>query len=87
MVEWNVPGQISNVLMTNVALAHFTYEEQQLNEDYLTHNVYSPGVSLQTYLPEVKDLLDLDELSSLKSKPYFEFVLRANYEHYLQTQM
>uniref|UniRef100_H2SG96 Nuclear pore complex protein Nup133 n=1 Tax=Takifugu rubripes TaxID=31033 RepID=H2SG96_TAKRU len=45
------------------------------------------GVSLQTYLPEVKDLLNLDELSSLKSKPYFEFVLRANYEHYLQTQM
>lgn len=44
------------------------------------------GVTLQTYLPEVKDLLDLDELSSLKSKPSFEFVLRANYEHYLQTQ-
>uniref|UniRef100_H3CLD1 Nuclear pore complex protein Nup133 n=1 Tax=Tetraodon nigroviridis TaxID=99883 RepID=H3CLD1_TETNG len=44
------------------------------------------GVTLQTYLPEVKDLLDLDELSSLRSKPYFEFVLRANYEHYLQTQ-
>uniref|UniRef100_I3ITY6 Nuclear pore complex protein Nup133 n=1 Tax=Oreochromis niloticus TaxID=8128 RepID=I3ITY6_ORENI len=33
------------------------------------------------------DLLELDELSSLKSKPYFEFVLRANYEHYLQAQM
>nr|XP_046231328.1 nuclear pore complex protein Nup133 [Scatophagus argus] len=45
------------------------------------------GVSLQTYLPDVKDLLDLDELSGLKSKPYFEFVLRANYEHYLQAQM
>ncbi|XP_074521579.1 nuclear pore complex protein Nup133 isoform X2 [Halichoeres trimaculatus] len=45
------------------------------------------GVPLQTYLPEVKDLLDLEELSSLKSKPYFEFVLRANYEHYLQAQM
>lgn len=45
------------------------------------------GVSLQTYLPDVKDLLDLDELSVLKSKPYFEFVLRANYEHYLQAQM
>ncbi|XP_068176928.1 nuclear pore complex protein Nup133 [Antennarius striatus] len=42
------------------------------------------GVSLQTYLPDVKDLLDLDELSCLKSKPYFEFVLRANYEHYLK---
>uniref|UniRef100_A0A3Q3X1Q8 Nucleoporin Nup133/Nup155-like C-terminal domain-containing protein n=1 Tax=Mola mola TaxID=94237 RepID=A0A3Q3X1Q8_MOLML len=44
-------------------------------------------VSLQTYLPDVKELLDLDELSSLKSKPYFEFVVRANYEHYLQAQM
>ncbi|CAI5681408.1 unnamed protein product [Oreochromis niloticus] len=45
------------------------------------------GVSLQTYLPDIKDLLELDELSSLKSKPYFEFVLRANCEHYLQAQM
>lgn len=45
------------------------------------------GVPLQTYLPDVKELLDLDELSTLKSKPYFEFVLRANYEHYLQAQM
>uniref|UniRef100_A0AAQ5YI23 Nuclear pore complex protein Nup133 n=1 Tax=Amphiprion ocellaris TaxID=80972 RepID=A0AAQ5YI23_AMPOC len=45
------------------------------------------GVPLQTYLPDVKELLELDELSSLKSKPYFEFVLRANYEHYLQAQM
>lgn len=44
------------------------------------------GVALQTYLPEVKDLLRLDELSALKSKPCFEFVLRANYEHFLQTQ-
>lgn len=45
------------------------------------------GVPLQTYLPDVKELLELDELSSLKSKPCFEFVLRANYEHYLQAQM
>ncbi|XP_024116455.1 nuclear pore complex protein Nup133 isoform X2 [Oryzias melastigma] len=45
------------------------------------------GVPLQTYLPDVKELLDLDELSGLKTKPYFEFVLRANYEHYLQAQM
>lgn len=45
------------------------------------------GVPLQTYLPDVKELLDLDELSGLKSKPCFEFVLRANYEHYLQSQM
>lgn len=48
---------------------------------------YLAGVPLQTYLPDVKELLELDELSSLKSKPYFEFVLRANYEHYLQAQM
>ncbi|KAM9315155.1 nuclear pore complex protein Nup133 [Pholidichthys leucotaenia] len=45
------------------------------------------GVPLQTYLPDVKELLELDELSSLKSKAYFEFVLRAIYEHYLQAQM
>ncbi|KAL6111122.1 nup133 [Pungitius sinensis] len=45
------------------------------------------GVSLQTYLPDVKELLELDDLSGLKSKPYFEFVLRANYEHYLEVQM
>ncbi|XP_051559907.1 nuclear pore complex protein Nup133 [Myxocyprinus asiaticus] len=42
------------------------------------------GVSLQSYLPDVKDLLQQEELESLKSKPYFEFVLRANYEHYLK---
>uniref|UniRef100_A0A3B3YUM1 Nucleoporin Nup133/Nup155-like C-terminal domain-containing protein n=1 Tax=Poecilia mexicana TaxID=48701 RepID=A0A3B3YUM1_9TELE len=40
-----------------------------------------------TYLPDVKELLEQDELSTLKSKPYFEFVLRANYEHYFQAQM
>ncbi|KAM4611369.1 nuclear pore complex protein Nup133 [Polymixia lowei] len=45
------------------------------------------GVPLQMYLPDVKDLLELEELASLKSKPYFEFVLRANYEHYLQAQI
>ncbi|KAG7465391.1 hypothetical protein JOB18_022590 [Solea senegalensis] len=45
------------------------------------------GVSLQTYLPDVKDLLDSGDLCALKTKPYFEFVLRANYEHYLQAQM
>uniref|UniRef100_A0A8C3A3Y0 Nuclear pore complex protein Nup133 n=1 Tax=Cyclopterus lumpus TaxID=8103 RepID=A0A8C3A3Y0_CYCLU len=45
------------------------------------------GVPLQTYLPDVKELLELDDLSNLKSKSYFEFVLRANYEHYLEVQM
>uniref|UniRef100_A0A3Q3QI17 Nuclear pore complex protein Nup133 n=1 Tax=Monopterus albus TaxID=43700 RepID=A0A3Q3QI17_MONAL len=44
-------------------------------------------IPLQTYLPDVKELLESDDLNSLKSKPYFEFVLRANYEHYLQAQM
>uniref|UniRef100_A0A8C3A5V1 Nuclear pore complex protein Nup133 n=1 Tax=Cyclopterus lumpus TaxID=8103 RepID=A0A8C3A5V1_CYCLU len=44
-------------------------------------------VPLQTYLPDVKELLELDDLSNLKSKSYFEFVLRANYEHYLEVQM
>uniref|UniRef100_A0A8C6M8W5 Nucleoporin 133 n=1 Tax=Nothobranchius furzeri TaxID=105023 RepID=A0A8C6M8W5_NOTFU len=52
-----------------------------------TSPTFVSGVPLQTYLPEVKELLELDELSSLKSKPCFEFVLRANYEHYLQAQM
>ncbi|KAM9792215.1 nuclear pore complex protein Nup133 [Neosynchiropus ocellatus] len=42
------------------------------------------GVPLQTYLPDVKDLLELEELGRLRTKPYFEFMLRANYEHYLQ---
>uniref|UniRef100_A0A8C8MDF4 Nucleoporin Nup133/Nup155-like C-terminal domain-containing protein n=1 Tax=Oncorhynchus tshawytscha TaxID=74940 RepID=A0A8C8MDF4_ONCTS len=45
------------------------------------------GVPLQTYLPDFKDLLQLDEMEALKSKPTFEFVLRANYEHYLQAQI
>ncbi|XP_045073846.1 nuclear pore complex protein Nup133-like [Coregonus clupeaformis] len=45
------------------------------------------GVPLQTYLPDVKDLLQVDEMEALKSKPTFEFVLRANYEHYLQAQI
>uniref|UniRef100_A0A8C9SH28 Nucleoporin 133 n=1 Tax=Scleropages formosus TaxID=113540 RepID=A0A8C9SH28_SCLFO len=35
----------------------------------------------------VKDLLQSEELERLTSKPYFEFLLRANYEHYLQVQM
>ncbi|XP_052383707.1 nuclear pore complex protein Nup133-like [Oncorhynchus keta] len=45
------------------------------------------GVPLQTYLPDFKDLLQLDEMEALKSKPTFEFVMRANYEHYLQEQI
>ncbi|XP_051849581.1 nuclear pore complex protein Nup133 [Antechinus flavipes] len=45
------------------------------------------GVQLSEYLPEVKDLLQAEELGSLKNNPYFEFVLKANYEHYVQGQM
>nr|XP_012315270.1 nuclear pore complex protein Nup133 [Aotus nancymaae] len=45
------------------------------------------GVQLSEYLPEVKDLLQADQLGSLKSNPYFEFVLKANYEYYVQGQI
>ncbi|XP_008583003.1 PREDICTED: nuclear pore complex protein Nup133 [Galeopterus variegatus] len=45
------------------------------------------GIQLSGYLPEVKDLLQADQLGSLKSNPYFEFVLKANYEYYVQGQM
>lgn len=44
------------------------------------------GVQLSEYLPEVKDLLQADELGNLKSNPYFEFVLKANYELYVYRQ-
>ncbi|XP_056441809.1 nuclear pore complex protein Nup133 [Gadus chalcogrammus] len=45
------------------------------------------GVSLQAYLPDVKELLDSEQLAAFNSKPYFEYVLRVNYEHYLQSQI
>ncbi|XP_037676723.1 nuclear pore complex protein Nup133 isoform X3 [Choloepus didactylus] len=45
------------------------------------------GIQLSEYLPEVKDLLQADQLGSLKSNLYFEFVLKANYEYYVQGQM
>ncbi|XP_016018907.2 nuclear pore complex protein Nup133 [Rousettus aegyptiacus] len=45
------------------------------------------GVQLREYLPEVEGLLQADQLGSLKSNPYFEFVLKANYEYYVQGQM
>ncbi|KAI5089830.1 nuclear pore complex protein Nup133, partial [Silurus meridionalis] len=44
------------------------------------------GVPLHEYLPDVKELLQVDELNCLKSKPFFEFLLRANYEHFIQSQ-
>ncbi|XP_053154433.1 nuclear pore complex protein Nup133 isoform X2 [Hemicordylus capensis] len=44
------------------------------------------GVPLNEYLPEVMDLLHADELGNLKSNPYFEFVLKANYELYVYRQ-
>ncbi|XP_003473451.1 nuclear pore complex protein Nup133 isoform X1 [Cavia porcellus] len=45
------------------------------------------GIQLSDYLPEVTDLLQSDHLGNLKSNPYFEFVLKANYEYYVQGQM
>ncbi|NWH76500.1 NU133 protein, partial [Piaya cayana] len=42
------------------------------------------GVQLSEYLPEVKDLLQANELGNLKYNAYFEFVLKANYEFYVQ---
>ncbi|KAM8813256.1 nuclear pore complex protein Nup133 [Rhynchonycteris naso] len=45
------------------------------------------GIQLSDYLPEVKDLLKAEHLGSLKSNPYFEFVLKANYEYYVQGQV
>ncbi|XP_017381982.1 nuclear pore complex protein Nup133 [Cebus imitator] len=45
------------------------------------------GIQLSEYLPEVKDLLQADQLGHLKSNPYFEFVLKANYEYYVQGQI
>ncbi|XP_008049307.2 nuclear pore complex protein Nup133 [Carlito syrichta] len=45
------------------------------------------GIQLSEYLPEVRDLLQADQLGNLKSNPYFEFVLKANYEYYVQGQM
>ncbi|NWR43075.1 NU133 protein, partial [Regulus satrapa] len=44
------------------------------------------GVQLSEYLPEVKDLLQSNELGNLKYNAYFEFVLKANYELYVQGQ-
>ncbi|ETE65443.1 Nuclear pore complex protein, partial [Ophiophagus hannah] len=41
------------------------------------------GVQLSEYLPDVKDLMQSDELGHLKYNPYFEFVLKANYEFQL----
>ncbi|NXX93452.1 NU133 protein, partial [Centropus bengalensis] len=44
------------------------------------------GVQLSEYLPEVKDLLQANELGKLRYNAYFEFVLKANYEFYVQGQ-
>ncbi|KAK7800044.1 hypothetical protein U0070_000925 [Myodes glareolus] len=49
--------------------------------------VSKDSIQLSEYLPEVKDLLQAEQLGSLKSNPYFEFVLKANYEYYVQGQM
>ncbi|KAM4772603.1 nuclear pore complex protein Nup133 [Rhinophrynus dorsalis] len=42
------------------------------------------GADLKNYLPKVEVLLESEELRSLKSSSYFEFVLKANYEYYLK---
>ncbi|XP_069708377.1 nuclear pore complex protein Nup133 [Phaenicophaeus curvirostris] len=42
------------------------------------------GVQLSEYLPELKDLLQANELGNLKYSAYFEFVLKAIYEFYVQ---
>lgn len=42
------------------------------------------GKDLKSYLPDVNVLLQADELESLKTDRCFEFVLKANYEHYLK---
>ncbi|KFQ17626.1 Nuclear pore complex protein Nup133, partial [Merops nubicus] len=44
------------------------------------------GVQLSEYLPEVKDLLQANELGNLKHNACFAFVLKANYELYVQGQ-
>ncbi|XP_072121492.1 nuclear pore complex protein Nup133 [Mobula birostris] len=44
------------------------------------------GVELKHYLPEVKFLLLSDHLVTLGSNSYFEFLLQANYEHYIKAQ-
>ncbi|NXT52700.1 NU133 protein, partial [Pluvianellus socialis] len=44
------------------------------------------GVQLSEYLPEVKDLLQANELGNLKCSAHFEFVLKAIYEFYVQGQ-
>ncbi|XP_053463567.1 nuclear pore complex protein Nup133 isoform X2 [Nycticebus coucang] len=45
------------------------------------------GIQLSQYLPKVRDLLQADQLGSLKSNSFFEFVLKANYEYYVQGQV
>ncbi|KAM5235648.1 nuclear pore complex protein Nup133 [Ctenodactylus gundi] len=45
------------------------------------------GVGLSDYLPEVEELLQANWLGSLKADPYFQFVLKANYEYYVQGQV
>lgn len=42
------------------------------------------GTDLKRYLPNVETLLQSDELFTLQSNSYFEFVLKANYEFYVK---
>ncbi|XP_053918634.1 nuclear pore complex protein Nup133 isoform X1 [Cuculus canorus] len=52
----------------------------------IVQKLLKEGVQLSEYLPEVKDLLQANELGNLKYNAYFEFVLKANYEFYVQGQ-
>ncbi|XP_063773624.1 nuclear pore complex protein Nup133 [Pseudophryne corroboree] len=45
------------------------------------------GKDLKDYLPDVNILLQSDEIGHLKSDRWFEFVLKANYEYYLQEHL
>uniref|UniRef100_A0A8C5MUE1 Nuclear pore complex protein Nup133 n=1 Tax=Leptobrachium leishanense TaxID=445787 RepID=A0A8C5MUE1_9ANUR len=42
------------------------------------------GTDLRQYLPDVETLLQSDELFSLQSNSYFEYLLKANYEFYVK---
>ncbi|KAG8440947.1 hypothetical protein GDO86_006618 [Hymenochirus boettgeri] len=49
-------------------------------------NLLNKGIELKNYLPKVDELLQSDELGSLRSNSYFEFFLKANYEYYMKVQ-
>lgn len=52
----------------------------------LLQKLLKEDILLKEFMPHVNDLLQCNKLEGLNSDPYFEFVLRANYEHYIQGQ-